>query len=68
MHPSMQRSALALLLSAVFSVQAATNEDEAAIVVTASRFGTPALEQPIAIQVINAEQIRESTAVNVSEV
>lgn len=68
MHPSMQRSALALLLSAVFSVQAATNEDEAAIVVTASRFGTPALEQPIAIQVIDAEQIRESTAVNVSEV
>lgn len=69
MHPcNKRRSALALSLLAVFSVQAATNEDEAAIVVTASRFGSPALEQPIAIQVITAEQIRESTAVNVSEV
>jgi iron complex outermembrane receptor protein len=69
MHPcNKRRSALALSLFSVFSVQAATNEDEAAIVVTASRFGSPALEQPIAIQVITAEQIRESTAVNVSEV
>ena len=69
MHPcNKRRSALALSLLAVFSAQAATHEDEAAIVVTASRFGSPALEQPIAIQVITAEQIRESTAVNVSEV
>lgn len=69
MHPcNKRRSALALSLFAVFSAQAATHEDEAAIVVTASRFGSPVLEQPIAIQVITAEQIRESTAVNVSEV
>lgn len=69
MHPyDKRRSALALSLLTVFSAQAATNEDEAAIVVTASRFGTPVLEQPIAIQVITAEQIRESTATNVAEV
>ena len=68
MHPCKRRTALALSLSAVFSAHAATSEDEAAIVVTASRFGVPALEQPIALQVISAEQIRQSTAVNVSEV
>lgn len=69
MHPFTKgRSALTLSLFAVFSAQAATNEDEAAVVVTASRFGSPALEQAIAIQVITSEQIRESTAVNVSEV
>lgn len=69
MHPyNKRRSALALSLFTAFSVQAATNEDEAVVVVTASRFGVPVLEQPIAIQVITAEQIRESTAVSVSEV
>ncbi|MBI4989337.1 MAG: TonB-dependent receptor [Rhodocyclales bacterium] len=69
MHASFLRKAFApFLFSAVFSVQAATSEDEATVVVTASRFSAPALEQPIAIQVITAEQIRESTAVNVSEV
>lgn len=60
----------ALAVAALFHppLPAAAVEDEAAIVVTASRFSAPALEQPIAIQVITAEQIRESTAVNVSEV
>ena len=46
----------------------AEQADEAAVVVTASRFGTPALEQPIAIQVITAEEIRQGTASSVSEV
>ena len=68
MHPSIKRAAAALLLSTACSAQAAVIEDEAAIVVTASRFGVPALEQAIALQVISAEQIRQSTAVNVSEV
>lgn len=69
MHPYIKRrSVLALSLFAAFSAHAATNEDEATVVVTASRFGVPALEQPIAIQVITAEEIRESTAVSVSEV
>ncbi len=69
MQFSFLRNASALFLFfAVHSVQAATSDDEATVVVTASRFNAPALEQPIAIQVITAEQIRESTAVNVSEV
>lgn len=69
MHASLLRKAFALsvILSATHA-QATANDDEAAVVVTASRFSAPALEQPIAIQVITAEQIRESTAVNVSEV
>lgn len=69
MHPChTRRRVLALSLFAVFSAQAAANDDEAAVVVTASRFGSPALEQPIAIQVITAEEIRQGTAGNVSEV
>jgi iron complex outermembrane receptor protein len=69
MHSSspLRRSAGALALAVALSAHA-NQQDEAAVVVTASRFGTPVLEQPIAIQVITAEQIRESTAVNVSEV
>lgn len=69
MHPFSLRKAFALFLFPMATLaQAAANDDEAAVVVTASRFSTPVLEQPIAIQVITAEQIRESTAVNVSEV
>lgn len=62
-----RRWAGALALAMAFAAHA-SKDDEAAVVVTASRFGVPVLEQPIAIQVITAEQIRESTAVNVSEV
>ena len=67
MHPAIRRAVCALVVSSVFSAYAQSH-DEAEVVVTASRIGTPVLEQPIAIQVISAEQIRESTAVNVSEV
>ena len=68
----MQRSliqswALAFALTLTPFAQA-EQADEAAVVVTASRFGTPALEQPIAIQVITAEEIRQGTASSVSEV
>jgi iron complex outermembrane receptor protein len=63
---SLRRSTVALALAVALSAHA--NQQDEAVVVSASRFGVPVLEQPIAIQVITAEQIRESTAVSVSEV
>lgn len=42
--------------------------DATAVMVTASRFKSSALDQPIAVQVITAEDIRDSSATTVAEV
>jgi iron complex outermembrane receptor protein len=63
-----------MLLSAVIATCASTLAthaapvDDAAIIVTADRFQTPALGQPIAVQIITADEIRDSSATTVSEV
>ena len=47
--------------------QANPTNDSPAIVVTASRFRSVAIEQPIAIQIITADEIRDSSATTVAE-
>ncbi len=58
--------ALVAALSIAFAP--AFGADEGAVIVTASRFASSALREPIAIQVIGAEEIRESSATTVAEV
>ncbi len=60
-------AALALSLS-LTAPGFAADDEKGVVVVTASRIETPALEQPIAIEVITAEQIRQGTAGSVGEV
>ena len=68
------RFAIAACAAAVvssFSVHAQpakTNLDDGTVIVTASRFKSSALDQPIAVQVITADEIRDSSATTVSEV
>lgn len=60
---------LAVALSIAFpSAFAVSPEDEALIVVTATRFNSVPQELPIAAQVITADAIRDSSATTVSEV
>lgn len=46
----------------------AATADEGAIIVTADRFPNNSLDQPIALQVITADEIRDSSATTVGEV
>lgn len=63
------RSAVAAALTIAFHlVMAAPADDEAAIVVTATRFQSAQQDRPIAAQVITADEIRHSSATTVSEV
>jgi len=62
------RTACTVALSLVFQSGFAATEDEATIIVTATRFQSSKLDQPIAAQVITADDIRESSALTVSEV
>lgn len=66
----MQRTLLAALVAGLFSssVQAQPIPELGAILVTATRFEADGLGQPIAAQVITAEDIRASSAMTVSEV
>jgi len=48
--------------------QSGSTGDATAVMVTANRFKSSALEQPIAVQVITAEEIRDSSATTVAEV
>ena len=59
---------LAALLSMAFISSAQAETTLEPIVVTASRFESAQQERPIAAQVITAEDIRDSSATNVSEV
>ncbi len=59
---------LAALLSMAFITSAQAETTLEPIVVTASRFESAQQERPIAAQVITAEEIRDSSATNVSEV
>lgn len=59
---------LAALLSMAFMTSAQAETTLEPIVVTASRFESAQQERPIAAQVITAEEIRDSSATNVSEV
>ena len=67
MHPSLRRTALALAISIAWPI-ATQAADEAAIVVTATRFGGNVLEAPVGVQVVTAEDIRNSVASSVAEV
>ncbi len=60
--------AAAVVSSSAASVAYAVPADEAAVIVTADRFHTPALDQPIAVQIITADEIRDSSATTVAEV
>lgn len=62
------RTALAVALSVAFQTVSFAAEDEAAIVVTATRFQSTPQERPIAAQVITADEIRDSSATTVAEV
>lgn len=63
------RTAVAVALCSAFPFAfAAPLEDEAAIIVTATRFFSDRQGQPIAAQVITADEIRDSSATTVSEV
>jgi iron complex outermembrane receptor protein len=62
------RTACAVALSIAFQPAFAANDDEAAIVVTATRFQSDSSTRPIAAQVITADEIRASSAMTVSEV
>lgn len=52
----------------VHAQQGKSIRDDGAIIVTASRFQSSAIDQPIAVQVITAEEIRDSSATTVAEV
>lgn len=60
-------AAAAVSSFAAFPVHAVPT-DEATVIVTADRFHTPALDQPIAVQIITADEIRDSSATTVAEV
>ena len=63
------RTAASCILACLPGVAAAEKPVElAAVVVTADRFRTSALEQPIAVQVITEDDIRDSTATTVAEI
>lgn len=63
------RTVFAVTLAVAFQPAIAVPiEDEAAIIVTASRFLSAPQAQPIAAQVITADEIRDSSAMTVSEV
>jgi iron complex outermembrane receptor protein len=62
------RTVCAVALALAFQTAIAATEDEAAIVVTATRFQSDASKHPIAAQIITAEDIRTSSATTVSEV
>lgn len=65
-HPrTVVAAALAIAFQPAF---AAPVEDEAAIVITATRFHSAPQEQPIAAQVITADEIRNSSATTVAEI
>ena len=69
-----RRFAIAACAAAVFSAfsalaqQAVSVPDEGAIIVTANRFRSSALDEPIAIRIITADEIRNSSATTVAEV
>ena len=63
-----KQAALGAAVTCIFSQVAVAIEDEAAVVVTATRFFSDRQGQPIAAQVISAEEIRNSSAITVSEV
>jgi iron complex outermembrane receptor protein len=69
-----RRFCAAACAAAVFSTfpshaqQVASAADDGAIIVTASRFRSSAIDQPIAVQIITANEIRDSSATTVSEV
>jgi iron complex outermembrane receptor protein len=48
--------------------QVASAADDGAIIVTANRFRSSAIDQPIAVQIITADEIRDSSATTVAEV
>lgn len=68
------RFAIAACAAAVvssFSVHAQQGNpklDGSAVIVTASRFQSSAIDQPIAVQIITADEIRDSSATTVAEV
>ena len=68
-----QCSTIAACAAAIFAAvpvhaqQANSNAEDATIIVTASRFRSLAVEQPIAIQIITADEIRDSSATTVAE-
>jgi len=57
-----------LLAFALFFIPPITFADEPEIVVTATRFASEQQQQPVAAQVITADEIRDSAATSVSEV
>ena len=69
-----RRFCAAACAAAVFSTfpshaqQVASAADDGAIIVTASRFRSSAIDHPIAVQIITADEIRDSSATTVSEV
>lgn len=64
----LSRPTIVVALAIAFQPAIAAVEDEAAIVVTATRFFSDRQGQPIAAQVITADEIRDSSATTVSEV
>ena len=62
------RMAIAAALALTFQPVFAASEEDAAIVVTATRFHSNKSDRPIAAQVITADDIRDSSATTVSEV
>ncbi|WJJ93552.1 TonB-dependent receptor plug domain-containing protein [Neopusillimonas aromaticivorans] len=65
---TIRHTPLAALLSMALFTSANAERLLEPIVVTASRFESAKQDQPIATQVITADDIRDSTATNVSEV
>jgi len=64
-------AACAAAVVSTFSVHAQQGNaalDGSAIIVTANRFQSSAIDQPIAVQIITADEIRDSSATTVAEV
>jgi iron complex outermembrane receptor protein len=71
--PFVSRRAGVLAMAASLAFPAAVlasepNREIASVVVTANRFATSGLDEPVAIQIIDAEMIRDSAATTVGEV
>jgi iron complex outermembrane receptor protein len=62
------RTACIVALVLAFQTAIAATADEAAVVVTATRFSSAPQDRPIAAQVITADEIRDSSATTVAEV
>lgn len=71
MHNRFAIAAIAAAVVSTFSVHAQQGKsalDDSTVIITASRFRSSAIEQPIAVQIVTADEIRDSSATTVAEV